>query len=200
MRKILLLAVMAITALTASAQIEKGLRSGMTLTGSISNYSGIDGASNSLGFGAGYIMEYNLSENLYIGSGLQFGLRGAKMKSTEYMGQKVQLAEESDVRSYNLILPVNIGGRVAVADNTYIFGQAGPYVSYAAKTGGIEIALLGGKKDEIKCKAFDFGINAKAGVEFKNIQIYGGYEYGLSEVWEKDGKNRSIVFGAAYMF
>lgn len=200
MRKIFLLAVMAICTITASAQVEKGLRSGMTLTGSISNYSGIDGASNSLGFGGGYIVEYNLNKNLYIGSGLQFGLRGAKMKSFEYMGQKVALNKESDVRSYNIILPVNIGGRVSVADNTHIFAQAGPYVSYAAKTGGIEVALLGGRKDNVKCEAFDYGINAKAGVEFNNIQIYGGYELGMAEVWKKDGKNRSIVFGAAYMF
>lgn len=191
---------MAITAITASAQIEKGLRTGVTFNGSISTYSGIDGASNSIGFGAGYIVEYNLNKNIYIGSGLQFGLRGAKMKSFEYKGQKVDLNKEGDVRSYNLILPVNIGGRVSVADNAHIFAQAGPYVSYAAKTGGIDVALLGGRTDKVKCEAFDYGINAKAGVEFNNIQIYGGYEYGMAEVWKKDGKNRSIVFGAAYMF
>lgn len=195
MRKFFLLVVMAITAITASAQIEKGLRMGMTVNGLSSTYSDVSGVSSSMGFGVGYVAEYNFNENLYLGTGVQYDFRGAKFKSVEYMGQQLPLVEEGSVNSQHIMVPVNIGGRVALADNTYIFGQAGPYASLATKKSYIAVG-----KEELKSESFDWGFNAKAGVEFNNIQIYGGYELGMAEVWKKDGKNRSIVFGAAYMF
>lgn len=69
---------------------------------------------------------------------------------------------EGSLQSYNAQVPLNIGGRIPLGGNTYIFGQAGPYVSYA---------------------------------------VVGGYEYGMKEIFNGgDGKNRTIVFGAAYMF
>lgn len=195
MRKFFLLAVMAVCAITASAQIEKGLRMGMTVNGLSSTYSDVTGASSGVGFGAGYAVEYNFNENLYLGTGIQYDFRGAKFKSVEYMGQQLPLVEETNVASQHIMVPVNIGGRVALADNTYIFGQAGPYASLATKKGYIAVGAK-----ELKSESFDWGFNAKAGIEFSKFQIYGGYEYGMAEIWKKDGKNRSIVFGAAYMF
>lgn len=194
MKKFILMTVMAIVAMTASAQIEKGFRYGITFTGSMSKYSEIPNAKNTFGYGGGLIAEYNFTPNVYLGTGLQFGLRGTKLKSLEVAGQK--LSVDGSLKSYNIVLPINVGGRINVSDNLSIYGQVGPYVSFAAKKAEMQILGYG----TITGEAFDWGLNAKVGVEFKQIQIFGGYELGMKEVWPNDAKNRSIIFGLAYMF
>lgn len=193
MKKILFMAVMAIVAMTASAQIEKGLRFGITVSGSMSKYSEINGAKNTFGCGDGLTVEYSFNPNVYLGTGLQFGLRGTKVDALEVSGQTISV--DGSLKSYNIVLPVNIGGRINVSDNFSIFGQVGPYVSFAAKKAELQTV------ETVTGEAFDWGFNAKVGVEIRNqFQIFGGYELGMKEVWPNDAKNRSIVFGLAYMF
>ena len=85
------MAVMAIVAMTASAQIEKGLRFGITVSGSMSKYSEINGAKNTFGCGGGLTVEYSFNPNVYIGTGLQFGLRGTKVDALEVSGQTISV-------------------------------------------------------------------------------------------------------------
>ena len=87
MKKLILMAVMAVLALTASAQVEKGTRYGLTFTGSMSKYSELPDAKNTFGYGGGLILEYNFTPNVYLGSGLEFGLRGAKVQALDVANQ-----------------------------------------------------------------------------------------------------------------
>lgn len=194
MKKFIMMAVMAVLTLTASAQVEKGIRYGITFTGAMSKYSELPDAETTFGYGCGLIMEYNFTPNVYLGSGLQFGLRGTKLKTLDFGGLSSSL--DTSLKSYNLVIPVNVGGRVNLSDNVALFAQAGPYASFALKKA--ELQILG--YETIEGENFDWGFNGKVGVEFSQIQLYGGYELGMKEVWPGDAKNQSIVFGVSYMF
>ena len=89
MKKFFMMAVMAVFTMTASAQIEKGMRYGITFTGTMSKYSEIPEADNIFGYGGGLILEYNFTPNVYLGSEVQFGVRGSKAKKLEFGGQSV---------------------------------------------------------------------------------------------------------------
>lgn len=194
MKKIILMFVVGFMAIGASAQIERGLRHGIVFAGSMSKYSGIPDTKNIFGYGVGYSLEYNFNPNLYLGTGLEIGLRGTKLETYKVLGQNLKV--DVSLKSFNLALPVNLGGRFNISDNFSIFGQVGPYVSFAAKKAEMQILGYG----NIKGESFDWGFNAKAGLEIYQIKIFGGYELGMKEVWPDEAKNRSIVFGLGYMF
>lgn len=193
MKKFFMMAVMTVLSITASAQVEKGMRYGITFTGTMSKYSELPDAENTFDYGLGLVLEYNLTPNVYLGSGLEFGLRGTKVQTLDVVGQSV-LADGS-LKSYNLIIPANVGGRVNLSDKVAIFGQVGPYASLAFKKAELQILGYG----TIEGENFDWGFNGKIGVEFCQIQLFGGYELGMKEIWSGGAKNRSIVFGIGYM-
>ncbi len=193
MKKFFMMAVMTVLTITASAQVEKGMRYGITFTGTMSKYSELPNAENTFGYAGGFILEYNFTPNVYLGSGLEFGLRGTKIQTLDVAGQSV-LADGS-LKSYNLIIPANVGGRVNLSDKVAIFGQIGPYASFAFKKAELQILGYG----TIEGENFDWGFNGKIGVEFCQIQLFGGYELGMKEIWPGGAKNRSIVFGVGYM-
>lgn len=74
MKKFFMMAVMTVLTITASAQVEKGMRYGITFTGTMSKYSELPNTENTFGYGGGFILEYNFTPNVYLGSGLEFGL------------------------------------------------------------------------------------------------------------------------------
>lgn len=196
MKKFFMMAVMTVLTITASAQVEKGMRYGITFTGTMSKYSELPNTENTFGYGGGFILEYNFTPNVYLGSGLEFGLRGTKVKKLEFGGQPV--IPDGSLKSYNLIIPVNIGGRVNLSDNVALFGQVGPYASFAIKKAELQLLDI----STIKGESFDWGFNGKIGVEFSQIQLFGGYGLGMKEVWiwPENSKNRSFVFGVGYTF
>lgn len=188
-----MMAVMTVLTITASAQVEKEMRYGITFTGTMSKYSELPNAENTFGYGGGLVLEYNFTPNVYLGSGLEFGLRGTKIQTLDIAGQSV-LADGS-LKSYYLIIPANVGGRVNLSDKVAVFGQIGPYASFAFKKAELQILGYG----TIEGENFDWGFNGKIGVEFCQIQLFGGYELGMKEIWSGGAKNRSIVFGIGYM-
>lgn len=194
MKKFFMMAVMTVLTITASAQVEKGMRYGITFTGTMSKYSELPNTENTFGYGGGFILEYNFTPNVYLGSGLEFGLRGTKVQTLDVAGKTFLV--DCSLKSYNLIIPVNIGGRVNLSKNVALFGQVGPYASYAIKKAELEILGYSTKSGE----NFDWGFNGKIGIEFSQIQLFGGYELGMKEVWPEEAKNRSIVFGVGYTF
>ena len=194
MKKFFMMAVMTVLTITASAQVEKGMRYGITFTGTMSKYSDLPNAENTFGYGGGLILEYNFTPNVYLGSGLEYGLRGTKVQTIDVLDQSVLV--DCSLKSYNLIIPVCVGGRINLSDNIALFGQAGPYASFALKKAELQILSY----DTISGESFEWGFNGKIGIEFSQIQLFGGYELGMKEVWSGEAKNRSIVFGVGYVF
>jgi len=76
MKKTLLLIALTVATFTATAQIESGIRSGFTLSGSSNSMTEIPDAKSSIGWRVGYALEYNLSEHFYVGSGIVQTVKG----------------------------------------------------------------------------------------------------------------------------
>lgn len=182
MKKILLLLALFVVAFTTTAQIEPGLRSGFTVGGSLNFMTEIGDDKPLIGWKFGYDMEYNLSEKFYIGSGILATTKGNRIDK-----------KQVPLKYYYVQIPLNLGGRIPLVENTYLFGHAGAYASYAILTSG----YVGGEK-------FDWGFDAKIGVEFKFCQIHLGYDLGMSKVWKyslsENVKHRSINLGLTFMF
>lgn len=70
MKKTIMMAIVATLSLTASAQIEKGMRYGIVFTGAMSKYSSLSDAGNVFGYGGGIVADYNFNKNVFLGTGL----------------------------------------------------------------------------------------------------------------------------------
>lgn len=184
MKKIFSLAVVAVVALGASAQnIQFGVKGGL-------NISNLTKASNSkakIGFNAGVTADYQLAENLYVLSGLEYTTKGAKFSDVEVSSASFNL-------NY-LQLPIHAGYKMSIADDTRLVLHAGPYLAYAlsAKT------KVGSKKADIidGINRFDAGLGIGAKVELGKISVGLGVDYGLTTINKdaKNGKNRNMNAG-----
>ncbi len=182
MKKIFSLAVVAVVALSASAQnIQLGIKGGLNA----SNLSNINDTEAKIGFNAGVTADYQLAESLYVLSGLEYTTKGAKFSVSG------STQEYSSTLSY-LQLPIHAGYKMSIADNTRLVLHAGPYLAYAlsAKT------KAGSEKTDIidGMNRFDAGLGGGAKVELGKISVGLGVDYGLTTV-NKDtegGKSRNM--------
>ncbi len=196
MKKIFLIAVLAIMSLGASAQVEQGMRFGIQGFGGLNSIND-DGTTFGASYGGGVVFEYNLDQNMYVGSGLNFQNKGFKF-DTEVLGVKIDDA----VNNFYITLPIHFGYRVYVSDNTSIHFQGGPQLAYSV--GGSKIWDLLEHSDW--CKPFEVAVGIKVGAEFNKFQVNLGANYGLtktckgSETVKDYGNNLDFTVGVAYMF
>ncbi len=189
MKKFILLVVVAITAMTATAQVEKGFRMGVRVNAGLSNVAG-EGDKVGFGYGLGWIAEYNFNSNLYLQSGL--GL--------EDIAHKEDLIDGT-LNGYFLQLPIHVGYRFGLGDSYSLFVQAGPTLAYGLF--GSDIEWYGGGKTNYfdVLKRFDLGIGGRVGMEFSKFQVSIGANYGVLDATDGGGyHNLSANIGVAYMF
>lgn len=176
---------MAIVTMTASAQVEQGFRMGARVNGGLSQLTG-DGSKMTLGYGLGWIAEYNFSPNLFLQSGI--GLENIAWKGNEGDTQNVYYAQ----------LPIHIGYRFDMDESYSLFIQAGPYMGcglFALDNEDYFDSTFG------TAKRFDLGVGGRVGVEFSRFQISAGGNCGIIDVNKNvKRKNMSINLGVAYMF
>lgn len=189
MKKFLLMAVMAIMAITASAQVEQGFRMGIRVNGGLSNVVA-DGDKMAFGYGLGWVAEYNFNSNLFLQSGI--GLENIAHKEE---------AIDGTLNAYYGQLPIHIGYRFGLGDTSSLFVQAGPTLGVGLF--GSKIEWYGGGETNYfdVAKRFDLGVGGRVGVEFSSFQISAGVNYGVLEAFDGvGGHNLSINLGVAYMF
>ncbi len=182
MKKIFSLAVVAVVALSASAQnIQFGVKGGLNA----SSLSNIEDAVGKLGFNAGVTADYQLAGSLYVLSGLEYTTKGAEISIPG------SIQDYTSTLSY-LQLPIHAGYKMSIADNTRLVLHAGPYLAYAlsAKT------KAGSEKTNVinDTNRFDAGLGGGAKVELGKISVGLGVDYGLTTV-NKDtegGKSRNM--------
>ncbi len=197
MKKLFLLAVLAVMAVSASAQVEKGFRYGVTGGISMSNVTGddVDGSSM-IGYQVGVIADYNFNEKLFVGTGLGLVNKGTK----DMFGGAV----EGDFKGTYLSLPIHIGYRFNVSDNMLLNVSAGPEIAYGLF--GSDIEWNDGSEDtnyfdDGWAERFEIGLGAKVGVEFNKLQINLGVNYGVTKFAEDtDAHTMSYTLGLGYMF
>ncbi len=188
MKKFFLMAIMAVMAITASAQVEQGLRMGIRVNGGLSNVTG-EGDKMTFGYGFGWIAEYNINSNLFLQSGI--GLENIAHKEEGIKGT---------LNAFYVQLPIHIGYRFGLGDMSSFFVQAGPTVGYGLFGTKIEYGSREYNYFDL-AKRFDLGVGGRVGLEFNNYQISAGVNYGVLEAIDGvGGHNLSINLGFAFMY
>lgn len=176
------------------------------------------GYSGRAGFNVGVLAEFPISENKRwnIQPGIFYMTKGRKFSRT-YDTASVQTDSLSLKQSFfpNYIdIPVNITYKLPLGKKTNFFVSAGPYIGffYTGKE-GTETRLLEQnnavrlKKSEQpiesgnatwKVKTIDYGVNARAGLEFGSVFVSAFMSQGLNDFYTApyDGKFNNQVMGA----
>ncbi len=161
-----------------------GVKAGVNL----SNLSGdVDGTDAKIGFNAGVTLDYGFTPDVYLLTGLQLTTKGFKAGSGD---------NKFTSNLMYLQLPVHVGYKLTVAEATKIVFHAGPYAAYGI--GGKSELTLDGKKEKENSfqkglyKKFDFGVGLGVGAEFGKIGVDLGYDFGLANINDGDGKIRNM--------
>lgn len=189
MKKLLFIAMMALTAIVGKAQdVEQGFRMGAQVNVGLSNVI-YDGDKVSFGYGIGWVAEYNFSPNLYLQSGV--GLQSISHKEN---------AIDGTISAFYAQVPIHVGYRFGINDNYSLFVQAGPTLGIGLW--GSSIEYYGGGSDNYfdLAKRFDLGVGGRVGLEFEKFKVSLGVDYGVLEVFDAGGHNLSANVGFAYMF
>jgi len=126
-------------------------------------------------FMVGGVVEFDFSESLSLGTGLQYHGKGAKSK------------EEDDVKVTLGYIQVPL--QLQFRSNGF-FGAVGPYAAFAISgksiDGDDEEDIEFGSGEEDDWSALDVGVNAEIGYEFNKLRLTASYSAGLSNGIPKD--------------
>ncbi len=166
--------------------------------------------SSKVGFNAGVIGEYNITENVFINAGLKYSQRGVKDVSWLYYDEDDVYTDKLKWNPGYIEMPIHVGYRYAFSDSFKGFAEFGPYVAYAV-SGSMEDSyggsvglyddtasyILGGKYNR-----FEFGLGGAIGVEFSKVQVKAGYDFGVTKMCDlsNSAKNSNFYVGIGYMF
>ena len=174
--------------------LQFGVKAGVNLSNFTGDYESKDAK---VGFNAGLTVDYALSPEIYLLSGLEFTTKGAKFKDEDNASVTAN--------SYYLQLPIHLGYKFKVADDTKLVLHAGPYLAYGV--GGKIKTKLGSLSTETDffedgVKRFDAGLGLGAGVEFGKFSVGLGYDFGLTKLADGDGspKNMNASLSVGYKF
>ena len=194
-------------------KVRLGVEAGMTVNTIKNSY---DDADRKVGFDAGLRVEVNFTDNIYLGTGLQYMMKGVK-GSGEYWDGEFWDGEywdgeywESKVNTGYLQIPIHVGYRYDFNETIGIFGEFGPFlaigvngqrkVEYGRHSKDYDVF---GDPDEGYAKRFDMGLGLHVGCEIiQHWQVALGYDWGLIDMYKGPGDNRngSLRLGVAYMF
>ncbi len=206
-----LIAIALLLGISANAQ-EKPLTFGVKAGMNISNFSGDGDSDSKFGFNAGVTVDYALSSDLYLLSGLELTTKGAKDEVSATVSGIYAKTKFTATPMY-LQLPVHVGYKLTVTEATKIVFHAGPYIAYGI--GGkvkTEVSTNASGKDvsdenkedffgDEGAKRFDFGVGLGAGVEFGKIGVGLGYDFGLTKLYDEgNNKNMNAYLTVGYKF
>lgn len=178
-----------------------GIRGGVNLSNLSNKGPDMDAR---VGYQFGIVGEYQLPNNFFLNGSLNLTSKGAKLKmkgDIDYNGDgyidKVDL--KTTWNSVYMELPIMVGYKVSVADNTAIKFMAGPYIAYGvggkiSAKGNIQMATSAGGYESNKgtgktntfsdetLKRFDAGLSGGVAVEYSKFTFTIGYEYGLANI------------------
>ncbi len=199
MKKIsfLTLAAMLFFVTSISAQnsaIQFGVKGGVSL----SNFGGsdinkLDDKNALVGFIGGVTLDVPFTESVYLTTGLEYVMKGAKYESTG----SVASSSLKFTPSY-LQVPVHVAVKIPVASETKVVLGVGPYFAYGVagkvKGEGSLLGITGSSEtdffgDNSVAKRFDMGAGINAGVEFGKLSISLGYDLGFLNILNKDNND-----------
>ena len=169
-----MMAVMAVAALTASAQNEEGQVTIMPKAGiNISSITNSDGTKAKVGFVGGVEAEYGLPSNFSVSAGVLFSMQGAK-------------AKEGDAKTKLNYLSIPILCNYYVWQGLAVKAGVQPGFLLSAKTGDLDI------KDG--CKKFDLSIPVGVSYEYQKFVLDARYNIGVTKFNKEGDASRNSVF------
>ena len=195
MKKLMILAVMAIASLTANAQQEVGTISVTPKVGfNAAKITDADDASFKLGLVAGADVSYQLAEKFAVSAGLFYSMQGAK--------EKVKVLGESVTYKYNLdYINIPILANYYVIPGLAIKLGLQPAFNVKHKIKG-ESHGSSSESDIEKFKSFDLAIPIGVSYQFSDFVVDARYNFGLTKIWDYEGsssKNSVIQFTFGYV-
>ena len=147
-------------------------------------------AKNAFSWGINVSPEYLFGLG-YVQSGVLFNSIGMKD-----MGNG---AIDGTLSAYYVEVPLNIGLHVSISDNACWLIQAGPYAAYGFTGSKIDWGEYKTKYFD-DAKRWDFGLNARTGIELNSNIFSLGIQYGFSDVFQGGGRNLAFNFNWSYFF
>ena len=196
MRKLSIIFALTIAFFTGSkAYAQEGLSFGVKAGVNLSNFYGsnyTDELDSKLGFQIGLTAEYGITNNLFLGSGLEFTTKGSR-----FVMDIGSIEHKTVTTPMYLQLPIHIGYKFEVANGINLLAEAGPYVAFGI--GGKSKLTISGNDDPTKddffgseddggAKRFDFGVGGAIGAEFGQIVVKIGSDLGLVNMNRSDLK------------
>lgn len=183
-----------------NAQNEKisfGIKAGLNL----SNFGGdVEDMDAKIGFNAGVTLDYAITGNLFLLTGLDFTTKGCKYSEDDY---------KETVNSMFLQLPIHAAYKFEITDQSRLVVNAGPYIAYGIggkvkyeEDGESEKFDFFGSEEDGGMKRFDFGLGLGVGFEYDKFKVGIGYDFGLANIGrdDVDVKTRNGYLTVGYRF
>lgn len=210
-----LLVISLLVGVVANAQdtpLTFGVKAGVNL----SNFGGdVKDSDAKVGFNVGLTVDYALTQDVFLMSGLEFTTKGAK-SSYEEDFEVAKASVTETVNAMYLQLPIHIGYKFDVSEGLKLNIHAGPYLAYGiggkakikykGDIAGVDLSQENGEVDffgKDRAKEFDFGLGLGVGAEFGKIGVGLGYDLGLVNLSrESDYKitNMNAYLSVGYKF
>jgi hypothetical protein len=226
MKKIFMLAVLAVIIIAAKAQVKLGVQAGINAASfkeklTSGNTTTTEKYKSKIGLTVGIVADISISNSLAFRPGLNFTQKGGQLKDTQtFLG--VTTKNKATVTTSYLELPLNIVYKIAVGGGS-VFVGAGPSIGFGLSGKGKVKSTIGNTTNErsfgIKfdgkdnntatdnkahLKSLDFGGNFIAGYQLSNnIFTKLSYTIGFSNISPDDNsttKNKSFSFTVGYLF
>lgn len=194
MKKFLILAVMMLTTMTASAQMRAGQWGVMPKAGfNLAKITDLDDASMKVGLVAGADLIYQVNEPLAVSVGLLYSMQGAKEKY-KLMGQSFNIKYNTDYINIPIVAHFYVTRGLAIKAGI----QPALNVKHKVKSEADGTSTESSIDD---FKNFDFSIPLGVSYEISNFVIDARYNLGVTKLWDATGsssKNSVFQFTLGY--
>lgn len=168
-----------------------------------------------VGFNIGVTTDFRLSDKIYLLTGLEYTVKGAKSESfipagTDAWG--VYHDEHIFTQNSNvgyLQMPLHVGYLWAINNDFRLMFHVGPYVAYALRTRTHRKSVYDDGKIEEETldyfgesSRFDWGVGGGINAEYDRYVLGLGYDHGLKIISPNynKGKNRNMYITLGYLF
>jgi Outer membrane protein beta-barrel domain len=209
MKQTLLITLLALTILSASAQTY--IQGGLNLANITKTNDGQTEKNNLLTtFNVGLLSRFDLSKTVDLEAGLLFTGRGAKAETYFNNGNDYV---KSTFNPYYIEVPLNVVVKAPLEKHTALFFNAGPYIAigvagkskseskigplYSSSSSSIKFSNddpFTSQQDDAaydKLKRFDFGMKLGGGLQLQHLLLKVNYGFGLSKINSTESNNNA---------
>lgn len=197
MKKIMLMAVVLLSSVAASAQHAVGSITLQPKVGmNVANLTEFDNADSRIGLAAGAELEYQVSDIFSLSGGAIYSMQGSKYDRS-FLNQTIRTTTKLDYINVPIMANVYVVKGLAVKLGIQPGFNVNSKQTFSGKTvvGDID------EKAELDAKSVDFSIPVGLSYEYNNVVLDARYNWGLTKVFEgSDAKNSVFQITLGYKF